>query len=252
MIEVSQLNKFYGNKQVIREVSFTLPAGGITSIIGPNGAGKSTLLSLISRLLPADSGTVRVDGMNVATTPGPQLAKRLSVLRQENHFVSRLTVRDLVSFGRYPYSQGRLTLEDLEKVHAAMAFLDLEALQDRFLDQLSGGQRQRAFVAMVLCQETDYVLLDEPLNNLDMQHSVAMMKQIRRAADELKRTVVLVIHDINFAAAYSDRILAMKDGQLIFDGTPQTIMTSQVLEQVFNLPVQIEQVKGQPVAIYYR
>ncbi|MDX3774560.1 ABC transporter ATP-binding protein [Chromatiaceae bacterium AAb-1] len=252
MIEVSQLNKFYGNKQVIKDVSFTLSAGGITSIIGPNGAGKSTLLSLISRLLPADSGSVRVDGMNVATTPGPQLAKRLSVLRQENHFVSRLTVKDLVSFGRYPYSQGRLTVEDHEKVNAAMAFLDLQVLQHRFLDQLSGGQRQRAFVAMVLCQETDYVLLDEPLNNLDMQHSVAMMKQIRRAADELQRTVVLVIHDINFAAAYSDRILAMKNGQLIFDGSPQTIMTPQVLEQVFNLPVQIEQINGQPVAVYYR
>lgn len=252
MIEVSQLNKFYGNKHVIRDVSFTLASGGITSIIGPNGAGKSTLLSLISRLLPADSGTIKVDGMDVAATSGAILARRLSVLRQENHFVSRLTVKDLVSFGRYPYSHGRLTAEDVERVNAAMAFLDLLPLQHRFLDQLSGGQRQRAFVAMVLCQETDYVLLDEPLNNLDMQHSVAMMKQIRRAADELQRTIVLVIHDINFAAAYSDRILAMKDGQLVFDGAPHTVMTPQTLEQVFNLPVQIEHIKGQPVAIYYR
>lgn len=252
MIEVRNVSKVYGSKRVVDDVSFTLPRGGIVSLIGPNGAGKSTLLSMMSRLLPMDAGQVFVDGHDVAVTGGQILARRLSVLRQENHFVSRLTVRDLVGFGRYPHSKGRLTAEDREKVEAAMEFLDLRGFADRFLDQLSGGQRQRAYVAMVLCQDTDYVLLDEPLNNLDMRHCVAMMQLIRRAADDLKRTVVVVVHDINFASAYSDRILAMKDGRLVHDGPPRAIMVPEVLEAVFDIPVHVENVRGHAIGVYYR
>lgn len=252
MIAVSQLTKRYAGKTVVDNVSFRLNTGGITALVGPNGAGKSTLLSMIGRLLSPDQGQISLDGLAVTETPGAVLAQRMAILRQENHFVSRLTVRELVSFGRFPYSQGRLTADDKVKVDEALGFLDLLNLQHRYLDQLSGGQRQRAFVAMVLCQETDYVLLDEPLNNLDMQHAVAMMRQIRRAADELKRTIVLVIHDINFAAAYADRILAMKEGRLLYDGTPADIMQPTILQQIFDLPVQVEQIAGQPLAIYYR
>ncbi|MDU4093317.1 MAG: ATP-binding cassette domain-containing protein, partial [Pantoea sp.] len=219
MIEVKEICKSYQNSKVLDRISETIPAGGITSIIGANGAGKSTLLSVVSRLLTADSGSVWVNGLEVAKTPDEQMAKVLSVLRQENHFTSRLTVEDLVGFGRYPWSKGRLTAEDRQHIVTAMAFLDLLPLKDRYLDQLSGGQRQRACVAMVLCQDTDYVLLDEPLNNLDMKHSVAMMKQLRRAADELHKTIILVIHDINFASAYSDHIIAMKQGEVLYRGT---------------------------------
>lgn len=252
MIEVCNVTKHYGPKRVVDQVSFTLSRGGVTSLIGPNGAGKSTLLSMISRLLPMDDGRVLVDGLDVAKTSGQSLAKRLSVLRQENHFVSRLTVRDLVGFGRYPHSKGRLTAEDREKIDAALDFLDLRDLSGCFLDQLSGGQRQRAYVAMVLSQDTDYVLLDEPLNNLDMHHSVAMMRMIRRAADELQRTVVLVVHDINFASAYSDRILAMKAGRLIHDGTPEDIMSADILQSIFDTPVRIEKSAGYYFGLYYR
>ncbi|WP_313159304.1 iron ABC transporter ATP-binding protein, partial [Mixta calida] len=210
MIEVKEICKSYQNTTVLNRITESIPMGGITSIIGANGAGKSTLLSVISRLLTADSGSVWVNGLEVAKTPDEQMAKVLSVLRQENHFTSRLTVEDLVGFGRYPWSKGRLTQEDRQHIETAMDFLDLLPLRARYLDQLSGGQRQRACVAMVLCQNTDYVLLDEPLNNLDMKHSVAMMKQLRRAADELHKTIILVIHDINFASAWSDHIIAMK------------------------------------------
>lgn len=180
MIEVKEICKSYQNTTVLNRITESIPMGGITSIIGANGAGKSTLLSVISRLLTADSGSVWVNGLEVAKTPDEQMAKVLSVLRQENHFTSRLTVEDLVGFGRYPWSKGRLTQEDRQHIETAMDFLDLLPLRARYLDQLSGGQRQRACVAMVLCQNTDYVLLDEPLNNLDMKHSVAMMKQLRR------------------------------------------------------------------------
>ncbi len=252
MIEVNNVSKHYDSQPVLQQINETLPSSGITSIIGANGAGKSTLLSVMSRLLTPDSGQVRVDALEVSDANSEKLAQVLSVLRQENHFTSRLTVWDLVSFGRYPYSKGRLNETDRQHIEQALAFLDLLALRNRYLDELSGGQRQRAFVAMVLCQDTKYVLLDEPLNNLDMKHSVAMMQQLRRAADELGKSIVLVIHDINFASAYSDYILAMKNGEVFFRGTPQEVMQPEVLEAIFDLPVNIELINGQRVAVYWR
>lgn len=251
MIEIDNISKKYQTIQVLKNVSATISQGGITAIIGPNGAGKSTLLSIISRLLLADEGLVKIQNMDVVNTPSDKLATYLSVLRQENRFTSRLTVFELVGFGRYPYSKGRLNKDDLVHINRALEFLNLTEYKDRFLDELSGGQRQRAYVAMVLCQDTEYVLLDEPLNNLDMKHAVAMMKQLRRAADELGKTIVIVIHDINFASVYSNYILAMKNGELIYQGNPDHIMNSTILEDIFDTPVQIEKVHDQNIAIYY-
>ena len=251
MIEIDNVSKKYQTIPVLKNVNATISQGGVTAIIGPNGAGKSTLLSIISRLLLADEGQVKIQNMDVVNTPSDKLATYLSVLRQENRFTSRLTVFELVGFGRYPYSKGRLNQDDLAHIHRALEFLNLTEYKDRFLDELSGGQRQRAYVAMVLCQDTDYVLLDEPLNNLDMKHAVAMMKQLRRAADELGKTIVIVIHDINFASVYSDYILAMKDGQLVYQGSPKQIMNSTILEEIFDTPVKIENIYNQNIAIYY-
>lgn len=251
MIKIDNVSKKYQTIPVLKNVNATISQGGITAIIGPNGAGKSTLLSIISRLLLADEGQVKIQNMDVVNTPSDKLATYLSVLRQENRFTSRLTVFELVGFGRYPYSKGRLNQDDLAHIHRALEFLNLTEYKDRFLDELSGGQRQRAYVAMVLCQNTDYVLLDEPLNNLDMKHAVAMMKQLRRAADELGKTIVIVIHDINFASVYSDYILAMKDGQLVYQGSPKKIMNSAILEEIFDTPVKIENIHNQNIAIYY-
>jgi iron complex transport system ATP-binding protein len=251
LIEISKVSKAYGDAMVVRNVSLQLPRRGVTSIIGPNGAGKSTLLSMISRLLPMSAGTVTVDGLDVTQTPSDILARRLSILRQDNRVSSRLTVRDLVEFGRYPYSKGRLTTEDRAHAARAIGYLDLEPLADRFLDQLSGGQRQRAYVAMVLCQDTDYVLFDEPLNNLDMKHAVGMMKLLRRAADDLGKTIVLVLHDINFASCYSDYLVAMRDGAVVHHGTPAEIMTGPVIRAVYDMDVEIQDVRGHRISNYY-
>ena len=251
MIEISKVSKAYGDAIVVRDVSLQLPRRGVTSIIGPNGAGKSTLLSMISRLLPMSAGTVTVDGLDVTQTPSDILAKRLTILRQDNRVSSRLTVRDLVEFGRYPYSKGRLTTEDRAHAARAIGYLDLEPLADRFLDELSGGQRQRAYVAMVLCQDTDYVLFDEPLNNLDMKHAVGMMKLLRRAADDLGKTIVLVLHDINFASCYSDYLVAMRDGAVVYHGTPAEIMTGPVIRAVYDMDVEIQDVRGHRISNYY-
>ncbi|GAA3973562.1 ATP-binding cassette domain-containing protein [Thermobifida alba] len=252
MIEIRNVTKSYGAATVVDDVSLTVPPGGITSLVGANGAGKSTLLSIIGRLLEPDSGTVLVDGMDVRTTPGPVLAKRLSVLRQENHLPVRLTVRELVAFGRFPHSNGRLTAVDREHVDRAIEHFELTDFAHRHLDQLSGGQRQRAYVAMVLCQDTDYVLLDEPLNNLDMRHSVQMMRLLRSMADETGKTVVLVVHDINFAAAHSDRIVAMRHGRVVADGDVATMMSPAVLGEVFDMDIDVHDLGGQRVATYFR
>jgi iron complex transport system ATP-binding protein len=251
MITISNVSKSYGDALVVDDVTMTLKKGGITSIIGPNGAGKSTLLSMIARLVPMDAGLVMVDGLDVVRTPGDALAKRLSILRQDNHMSARLTVRDLVAFGRYPYSKGRPTLADRDHVSRAMTYLGLEDLGHRFLDELSGGQRQRAFVAMVLCQDTDYMLFDEPLNNLDIRHSVAMMKLLRDAARDFGKTVVVVLHDVNFASCYSDRIVVMREGRLFLEGSAEEIITPDNLSTIYGTDFDVHLLNGKRIAVYF-
>ena len=210
MITLTAVRKDHSSEVTIGPVDLEIPAGGITALVGPNGAGKSTLLTMMGRLLGIDAGTIEIAGYDVARTASKDLAKVVSILRQENHFITRLTVRQLVAFGRFPYTKGRLTTADEELISAAIDFLDLGDLEGRYLDELSGGQRQRAYVAMVLTQDTEFVLLDEPLNNLDMKHSVQMMRHLRRAAAELGRTIVIVLHDINFVGRYADHICSVK------------------------------------------
>ncbi|GAA1392317.1 ABC transporter ATP-binding protein [Luteococcus peritonei] len=251
MITLDHVAKYYGEDVRIGPVDLDIPAGGLTALVGPNGAGKSTLLTLVGRLLGMDEGSIQVAGHDISSTKSADLARIVSILRQENHYVTRLTVRQLIGFGRFPYSKGRLTAADEQIISRYIDFLDLTSLEHRYLDQLSGGQRQRAYVAMVLAQETDYVLLDEPLNNLDMQHSVEMMRFLRTACDELGRTVVVVLHDINFAGHYADRICAVKDGQVVEFGPPEEIMTDEVLSRVFNTPVQVVDGPRGPMACYY-
>ena len=159
-------------------------------------------------------------------------------------------MRQLVGFGRFPYTKGRLTIEDEAIISKYIDFLGLNELEDRYLNELSGGQRQRAYVAMVLAQETEYVLLDEPLNNLDVARSVQMMKHLREAADKFQRTIVTVLHDINFAARYSDRICAMKDGEIAAFGTPEEIMCSNVLTEIFETDVDIVDCCYGSIAVY--
>lgn len=251
-IALTEVAKDYAGRRVLGPIDLTLERGGVTALIGPNGAGKSTLLTIIGRLLEPDSGRIVVGGLDVRTAKSKELAKVISILKQENHFMARLTVRQLVTFGRFPHSAGRLTEADQRAIHAAIAFLDLAGMEERFIDELSGGQRQRAFVAMVLAQDTDFVLLDEPLTGLDMRHAVSMMAQVRAAADALGKTVVLVVHDVNFAAAYADRIVALADGRIVASGTPDEIVTASVLERVFQTPVEVIEHGGQRVAVYYR
>ena len=250
MIKLTNTQKMYTADVQVGPLSIEIPQAGVTSLIGPNGAGKSTTLLMIGRLLDMDEGQIEVSSIDVSASNSKDLAKVLTILRQENHFVTRLTVRQLVGFGRFPYSKGRLTRTDEEIISKYIDFLGLTALENRYLDELSGGQRQMAYVAMVLCQETDYVLLDEPLNNLDIAHSVQMMKHLRRAADEFGRTILTVMHDINFAAKYSDRICAMKNGQIVSFGTVNDVIQGPLLSDIFNTPIEVIQGPYGPLVVY--
>ncbi|QIL82069.1 ATP-binding cassette domain-containing protein [Diaphorobacter sp. HDW4A] len=251
MIATRELVKRHGATTVLHGVSVQIPENRFTAIIGPNGAGKSTLLSLISRLMPMSSGSAQVQGLDVATTASDALARVLAILRQDNQSTLRLTVRDLVGFGRFPHSKGRMTPDDVQHVDEALRFLQLEALADRFLDELSGGQRQRAYIAMVLCQDTPYVLLDEPLNNLDMAHAVTMMKLLQRLVREKRKTVVVVLHDINFASCYADHIIAMKDGVVAHDGETQSVVREDVLSALYGIEVTVHEIRGQRICHYF-
>lgn len=250
MIRLDSVTKVYSEAVKIGSIDLNIPKAGITSIIGPNGAGKSTMLLMIGRLLNMDEGEICVAGMDISKSKSNDLAKVIAILRQENHFITKLTVRQLVGFGRFPYTKGRLNRKDEEIISKYIQFLGLEEMQNRYLDQLSGGQRQRAYVAMVLAQETEYVLLDEPLNNLDVARSVQMMKHLREAADRFGRTIVMVIHDINFAAQYSDSICVMKDGGIAAFGTPDDVMQSDLLTEIFDTEVQIVDCCYGKLAVY--
>ncbi|MBD7983871.1 ATP-binding cassette domain-containing protein [Sporosarcina sp. Sa2YVA2] len=251
MIQVRELSKFYGKKVVVEKVNVDIHRGKITSFIGPNGAGKSTLLSMVSRLVDADTGEVLVDNDQVKRMKSNEFSKRVSILKQSNFMNVRLTIRELVSFGRFPYSRGKLNAEDIRIVEQAMDYMGLMEMQNEYMDELSGGQRQRAFIAMVIAQDTDYILLDEPLNNLDMKHSVQIMKILRRLVDDLGKTVVIVLHDINFASVYSDRIVALKEGRVVKDGPTNDIINSDALREIYDMDIPIKQMNNCRICVYF-
>lgn len=248
---VEKLTKKYDGKAVVDSVSFEIPKGKVISLIGPNGAGKSTVMGMISRLIAQDTGLVSFDGKDISKWKSKELAKRLAILTQTNNIQMKLTVRELVAFGRFPYSGGRLTEEDEVLIDKAIRYMELEEFEDRFIDELSGGQRQRAYIAMVIAQDTEYVLLDEPTNNLDIYHATNMMKIVRRLCDELGKTVVLVLHEINYAAFYSDYICAFVDGKIAKFGTVNEVMTKENLSEIYCVDFEIQEIQGKPLSIYY-
>ncbi len=250
-MKVQSLSKRYDGKAVVDSVSFSIPKGRVTSLIGPNGAGKSTVMGMISRLIAKDAGLIDFEDRDISKWKSRELAKKLAILTQHNNVQMKLTVRELVAFGRFPYSGNHLTQEDQRIVDQAVAYMELKEFEDRFIDELSGGQRQRAYIAMVIAQDTDYILLDEPTNNLDIYHATNMMKIVRRMCDELGKTVILVLHEINYAAFYSDYICAFKDGKIAAFGSVQEVMTKETLSSIYSVDFEILQVEGKPLTIYY-
>lgn len=251
MISVHNVNKTIQDKQILSDISVDIQPGRLTTMIGPNGAGKSTLLSAITRMIEHDGGDIAIEGRDIHSYKSNDLAKKLSILKQTNHTELNITVEQLVNFGRFPYSKGHLKQEDKDQVEYALDLLKLQDIRHQSIKTLSGGQRQRAYVAMTIAQDTEYILLDEPLNNLDMNHSVQIMQTLRRLTRDLNKTIVVVIHDINFASCYSDDIIALKNGELVKAGTKDEVIQEEVLSTLYDMDLSIENIRGQRICIYF-
>ena len=250
-MKIQKLSKCYDKNTVVDNVSFEINRGAVTSLIGPNGAGKSTVMGMISRLLAKDQGIISFQEKDLGKWNSKELSKHLAILTQNNQIQMKLTVEELVAFGRFPHSGGRINKEDKVKIDRAITYMELDAFRDRFIDELSGGQRQRAYIAMVIAQDTEFVLLDEPTNNLDIYHATNLMKIVRRLCDELNKTVIMVLHEINYAAFYSDYICAFKDGRIAKYGTVEEVITKEVLSEIYQVDFEIMNIQGKPLSIYY-
>lgn len=240
MINITKVEKSYGELNVLNGLTIDFPKGKVTSLIGGNGAGKSTLLSVVSKLNQTDAGRVCIAQRDIDHITNKEFATKVSFLRQSNYTHIRLKVEELVGFGRFPYTRGkRLTEKDKEIVDNAMQHMELHHIAHKYLDELSGGQRQRAYLAMILAQDTEYILLDEPLNNLDMKYSVQIMKTLKSFAHKHGKTVILIVHDINIASQYSDYIAALKDGKVKYFGTTNDIIKPKILKDIFDIDFQV-------------
>jgi len=204
---------------------------------------------LLVRLETLQSGTVMVGELAVGSCSNRELAKHLSILPQVHDQVTRLSVRELVSFGRYPYHQGRPTAKDEAVVEHALNVFGLSDFAAHSMDELSGGQRQRAQIAMTFAQDTEYMLLDEPLNNLDIAGARSLMELLRELSDTHGKTIVIVLHDINYASRYADWLVAMQNGQIALEGTPAETVTPALLRDVFKTDADIRQIDGVPIVM---
>ncbi len=252
MIEIKQVSQAYGTQDILKNVSIKIKEKRITALVGANGAGKTTLLNVAANLIPAKCGQVFLDGRDIRKMENIEIAKKIAILKQTQHMSMRITIQELVAFGRYPHSKGRLKPEDEEKVREAIRYMDLQDIAGKFIDELSGGQRQRAYIAMILAQDTKYIFLDEPLNNLDIKYSVEMMTILHNLVQELGKTVIIVLHDINFAAAFADEIVAMKDGTIIREGAAQSMIDEDTLREVFDHKFHIINVGERKVCVYFQ
>ena len=253
MIKLNNISHHIGKQKILHDITLSLPTAQVIALIGPNGAGKSTLFSVMARLQPLQSGQVSfaVDNeeRDIVSCQARTLAKTVAMLGQDNHVQGRLRVHELLMFGRYPYHQGQPTAEDQQKVQEILERFELEPLAERFLSTLSGGQRQRVLIAMIVCQDTPFLLLDEPLNNLDMYHAGRLMRELRTLSHSQQKTVVIVLHDINQAAQFADTVVTMKAGEVMAVGRPADVITQETMKDLYNVDVTVLNHQGRPVIV---
>ncbi|WP_027632063.1 ABC transporter ATP-binding protein [Clostridium hydrogeniformans] len=254
-IETKNLDIAYEDTLIVKELNMQIPKGKITSIIGANGCGKSTILKAVGRILKPKKGIVHLSGQDISKLPTKEIAKKMAILPQTPTAPSGLTVSELVAYGRFPHQKGfgNLTEEDKEIVKWALSVTKLSEFERREVDTLSGGQRQRVWIAMALAQQTDLILLDEPTTYLDLAHQLEVLKLLYELNRKQTCTIVMVLHDLNLAARFSDYIIAIQKGSIIKHGTPELVMTPEVLKKTFNInaDVVIEPKSNRPVCLTY-
>ena len=231
----------YGTYTALIDINTTIKKDdGLISIMGPNGCGKTTLLSCIAGLKKITKGSITIQGKNITDYKPKELSKIISFMKQSNQFTIRITVLDLLKFGRYPYSKDNLTKEDLDIIDHYMDYLHIRQYRDRYINELSGGQRQRVLIAMMLIQQTPWMLLDEPLNNLDIYYAKMIMKILRDIVDKENKTILLVNHDLNFTANYSDNIMIIGHmGRISYKDKTENIMKKNILEEIYETDIDI-------------
>jgi iron complex transport system ATP-binding protein len=252
-LRASELRVGYGDSVVLDGLDVDVLDGTVTAVIGPNGCGKSTLLRALARLLPARHGQVLLDGRRIDRYPSREVARVLGVLPQTPVAPDGLTVADLVARGRHPHQTWyrQWSGDDETAVAEALRWTGMTEFAERTVDTLSGGQRQRVWISMALAQGTEILLLDEPTTFLDLAHQVDVLDLVERLHREMRRTVVMVLHDLNLAARYAGRLIAMRDGRIVADGRPEEVLTTDLLHTVFELDAQVitDPVAGTPLVV---
>ncbi len=240
-IELNDISIRYGKKTFIDQLNLQIKPGMISTIIGPNGSGKSTLLKTMARILQPETGSVLLSGKDIHQLASKQVAQQLAILPQHIQTPEQMTVSELVWLGRHPHQRflkGR-SERDEQAVYEALEQTDMLAFATRDVKSLSGGQQQRAWIAMALAQDTPCLLLDEPTTFLDMAHQLDVLELLKKLNRTQQKTIVMVLHDINLAARYSDELILLSNGMLMAQGTPQDILTETLLYQIFNINVRV-------------
>lgn len=239
-LHTENLHIAYGNQEIVTNVNLNIVDEKITIIIGSNGCGKSTLLKTIARIHPSKSGAVFLDGKEIHKESTKKIAQKMAILPQSPDAPEGLTVAELVSYGRFPYQKRvRLNEKDHEVINWALQVTGVDVFRHRVVDSLSGGQRQKVWIAMALAQETDIILLDEPTTYLDLSHQLEILELLRWLNRREKRTIVMVLHDLNHAARFADHIVAMKHGEIVCEGTAEEVITAATLHDVFHIDAEI-------------
>lgn len=241
MIEIKNLIKKYNGNTVLNIDSLNIDKKKMYAIIGPNGSGKSTLFKSITNKITPDRGSIILDNKNIKEYNKLEFAKKISIINQSTDISLDISIEDLVSFGRYPYNQGKLTKMDMSIIRKAIKDIGIEDIKDKYITKLSGGERQRALIAMILAQQSNYILLDEPLNNLDMKSQYNLMNLLRILINKYNKTVLIILHDISFALNYADRIILLDNGKIIENCIPEEL-NDKTLGAVYGIPLKITRV----------